>query len=444
MSLSKLLPKISSMKREDPFASPPAITLNRTRKVKHDASDLIKFECRRMVTNVDDNNTEAPTGPKYSISIAKFGGGSPEELLEFLKMVFRVFEGQAIDIPRDRHNLMQQVLTGDALAAFNNKSEELGVMTTVNFHKCIRHLKEHIFPDKALAYQKRYMRNAFKLPAGWSIKRYVARIVEINNYLPEFPPFEQDQKLQDDEILELVKYGIPVKWQHALLQQESGGREKDLSEVVKFCERQMHIEGKRVTYDSENLRSLEERIPRKRNASEYGMYPSPSELWCDFCGKKGHSMIDCRHYKKAKMEHSSMSTYKTPYSKKNSYFKKPTYKKEYSGKAYHKSKHPGEKVFNKEEVKVMMDRRERKVRAQYEPRAKKPEAYNMESDEESMPKRKMDFSSSDESKGTGKKSHKSSDDSSDSDDESRLSHYGFEDRDDLVFGNKKDKDKDNK
>ena len=238
-------------------------------------------------------------------------------------------------------------------------------MTIVNFHKCIQYLKEHIFPDKALAYQKRYMRNAFKLPAGWAIKRYVARIVEINNYLPDFPPFQQDQKLQDDEILEIVKYGVPVKWQHALLQQEASGREKDLSEVVKFFERQSHIEGKRVTYDSESLRALDERIPRKRNASDYGMYPQPSELWCDFCGKKGHSILDCRHYKKAKMEHSSMSTYKTPYSKKSSYFKKPTYKKEYSGKAYHKSKHPGEKVFNKEEVKVMINRRERKVRAQY-------------------------------------------------------------------------------
>ena len=440
MSLSKLLPKISPVKRDDPFASPPAITLNRTKKVKHDASDLIKFECRRMVDDVDEG-TEAPTGPKYSISIAKFGGGSPEELLEFLKMVFEVFAGQAIDIARDRHNLMQQVLKGDALAAFNNKSEELGVMSIPNFHKCIRHLKEHIFPTQALSYQKRYMRNAFKLPPNWSIKRYVARIVEINNYLPDFPPFEASQKLPDDEILEIVKYGVPIKWQHALLQQEASGRERDLSEVVKFFERQTHIEGRRVTYDSESLRNIEERIPRKRSAYDTA-YPVSSELWCDFCGKKGHSIMECRHYKKAKMEHSSMSTYKTPHNKKSSYFKKPTYKKEYSGKIHHKSKHPGEKVFNREEVKLMMNRREQKVRAQYEPRARTPEVFNMDTDEESMPKRKLDLSSDEE---TGKKSHKSSDDSSqDSDDESRLSHYGFEDRDDLVFGNRKNKDKVNK
>ena len=229
------------------------------------------------------------------------------------------------------------------------------------------------------------------------------------------------------------------------LQIEASGKEKDLSEVVKFFERQTYIEGKRVTYDSENLRALEERIPKKRNISGYKLYPASSELWCDFCGKKGHAMIDCRHYKKAKMEHSSMSTYKTPHAKKNSFFKKPTYKKDYSGKTHQKSKHPGEKVFNREEVKIMMDRLHKKVRAQYESRAKKPEVYNLDSDEESVPKRKMDFSSSDKSEGTGKKSHKSSDDSSqDSDDESRLSHYGFEDRDDIVFGNQKNKDKSNK
>ena len=95
----------------------------------------------------------------------------------------------------------------------------------------------------------------------------------------------------------------------------------------------------------------------------------------------------------------------------------------------------------------MMDRREQKVHEQYKARAagraKKNETYHIdlsESESESGIKRKIDFSSSDESKSVAAKPNKGSDSSSqDSDEESRLSHYGFEDRDDIVFGNKKGK-----
>ena len=445
MSLSKLLSKIPKPdKRKDLFSSPPAIALLQGKRPKYDPSELIKFECRQQVEDVDEGTTSA-TGAKYTVTIAKFGGGSPEELLDFLKNLYEVFEGQEVYHARGRHNMMQQVLSGDALACFNNKSEELSVMSSSNFNKCVQALKEHIFPYQSLPYQKRFMRNAFKKPSNWTIRQFVSRLQEVNNYLPAFPPFKGDQKLAEEEIIEILKYGSPAKWTHELTRQGDGGKEKTLSEIVQFFERQALAEGRRVTYDSECLRKVDERIPRKRDSSDYTGYPS--ELYCDFCNKKGHSLMECRKYKKAKQEYSSMSNYKTPPFKQSSYFKKPTYKKEFSGKTYHKARHPGERKYNREEVKFMMDRREQKVHEQYKARAngraKKSESYHIdlsESESESGVKRKIDFSSSDESKSIAAKPNKGSDSSSqDSDEESRLSHYGFEDRDDIVFGNKKGK-----
>ena len=451
MSLSKLLPKISPIKREDPFANPPAIPLSRSKRPKYDPSELVKFECKRLVDDVDENIVTA-SGPKYTITLAKFGGGTPEELLEFLKTCYEIFEGQEINSGKDRFSFMQQMLVGDALAVFNNKSEELGAKLMKNFDQCVKELKKHIFPFNSLAYQKRYMRNMFKMPTNWPIRQYVTRIKEINNYLPSFPPFEQNQKLAEDEMIEIIKYGMPVKWQNELLKQDNGNKEHTLIEIVRFFEKCAQIDGKnRVTYSSDCLRKIDEKIPRKRNSSDFNQSYASGELYCDFCNKKGHSMLECRHYKRAKKEYSSLSTYKpTPH--KSSYFKKPTFKKDYSGKTYHKSKNTSDKKFNREEVKLLMERTERKLHEHYKARAanraQKPEINLMDStddESENGNKRKLDFSSSDDSKAGTAKNHKSSDDSSqDSDDESRLSHYGFEDRDDIVFGNNKKKNNNQK
>ena len=85
MSLSKLLSKIPKPdKRKDLFSSPPTIPLLQGKRPKYDPSELIKFECRRQVEDVDEGTTSA-TGAKYTVTIAKFGGGSPEELLDFMK-----------------------------------------------------------------------------------------------------------------------------------------------------------------------------------------------------------------------------------------------------------------------------------------------------------------------------------------------------------------------
>ena len=59
------------------------------------------------------------------------------------------------------------------------------------------------------------MRRFLKKPADWDIKQYVARVVEINEYLPRFPPKViggNSEKLPDKKLLELLEFGIPLKW----------------------------------------------------------------------------------------------------------------------------------------------------------------------------------------------------------------------------------------
>ena len=50
-------------------------------------------------------------------------------------------------------------------------------------------------------------------PADMGIKEYVARVVEINNYLPRFPIsflLGNSKKLPTNKLLELLEFGIPL------------------------------------------------------------------------------------------------------------------------------------------------------------------------------------------------------------------------------------------
>ena len=58
------------------------------------------------------------------------------------------------------------------------------------------------------------MRRFLKKPAEMGIKEYIARVVEINDYLSQFPPSVQlgnSEKLPNNKLLELLKLRTPLK-----------------------------------------------------------------------------------------------------------------------------------------------------------------------------------------------------------------------------------------
>ena len=51
------------------------------------------------------------------------------------------------------------------------------------------------------------------------VQEYIARVIKINNYLKEFLPTivgRNATKLPDDELLDLLECGIPIKWQRQI------------------------------------------------------------------------------------------------------------------------------------------------------------------------------------------------------------------------------------
>ena len=52
--------------------------------------------------------------------------------------------------------MARRILDRDALTKFDAKAAELNAETNVNFLLCLNAVTQHVFPQKALQYQKRY------------------------------------------------------------------------------------------------------------------------------------------------------------------------------------------------------------------------------------------------------------------------------------------------
>ena len=72
------------------------------------------------------------------------------------------------------------------------------------------------------------------------VQDYIARVIEINNYREEFLPVitgRNATKLPGDELLDLLEFRIPIKWQRQLQVQNFEPTAGTLHDFQDFCKR---------------------------------------------------------------------------------------------------------------------------------------------------------------------------------------------------------------
>ena len=150
--------------------------------------------------DVKYDHTKKKSGT-YKLYLKPFSNGTPEEWLRFKNKIKIVTDGNGLqkDGPA-LFNVTRSSLQGEALRVFNDAAAQLKETTKDTHLKCLRAVTEHVFPDSALSTQKRYMRhNVYLHLSDKSISEFCARWIEIDNYLPEFPPFGTNQRFPEDE-----------------------------------------------------------------------------------------------------------------------------------------------------------------------------------------------------------------------------------------------------
>ena len=129
--------------------------------------DYIKLQLK---ANPDD-----PTSECYSINVLLFGHGSASERIDWQKTFAKVENGLNLTQPESKYNMVRSLLKGEALCAFENKSKDLGgVESLENFKYCIQAISHMVFPQKAMARQKRHMCQALRKPNDMKIREYMA------------------------------------------------------------------------------------------------------------------------------------------------------------------------------------------------------------------------------------------------------------------------------
>ena len=69
-----------------------------------------------------------------------------------------ILVGQSITVGPPKYAMARRLLEGDALSKFNERALANGNETNEHFATTLREVTAHVFPKKALALQKHYMR----------------------------------------------------------------------------------------------------------------------------------------------------------------------------------------------------------------------------------------------------------------------------------------------
>jgi hypothetical protein len=126
---------------------------------------------------------------------------------------------------------------------FNTGATEHGNETNNNFIVSLQALTTHIFPQRSLAFRKRYISCHMRKPRERNTREITARVAELNAYLEDLPPFEDNQELDNIEIMDILENGVPNTWSKNIVLQGFDPMESTVTDFVAFCERHEFTEG---------------------------------------------------------------------------------------------------------------------------------------------------------------------------------------------------------
>ena len=117
--------------------------------------------------------------------------------------------------------MVRILLRGNVLRAFNNRATQQGAENVANLKLVLNELGKHVFPVRVLVKQKRKMRRFITKPAKMPAREFLALASpEMNADLNVFSPYAESQALDDDEMLEIAEFALPVKWQKAMVEHD--------------------------------------------------------------------------------------------------------------------------------------------------------------------------------------------------------------------------------
>ena len=275
----------------------PPIPLERPEHKKVPKTSYITFKLRSTPT--DENS------PEYDFSMQYFCTGTPEELFTCLKNVKKVFVGMNTTTGPNQYAMVRRILQGDALSAFEVAAVKNGNETVENLKKCFTELKKHVLPVNAYQRQRHFMNRMLRKPKDWTIRQFMTRLTELNDYLTDFPNPSATvtaTKFSDHELTDIATNAIPNSWIKAMTYHDFDPLIHTPTEFTSFCERIEHVEdmsnAQETKSHTESKTSgngkVHSRSQNGKRKSRSNTNSGQSGKWCELHKTNSHNTGECK------------------------------------------------------------------------------------------------------------------------------------------------------
>lgn len=172
--------------------------------------------------------------------------------------------------------------------------DEIGeAQATTAITAAIKGVVEGALPSKALARAKREMRRFMRKPVDMAVRTYVQHLERINAMeIPHLPPFAPNQHLSEDELIDILMFGTPNKWEAEMDRQgfDPYGPDKTLRQVAEFMERLENADEFGQTATQVSTKNGKSSKKRSSGGNQQG---PPKKKQCMVHGSCGHSTEEC-------------------------------------------------------------------------------------------------------------------------------------------------------
>jgi hypothetical protein len=161
----------------------------------------------------------------------------------------------------------------------------------------LNHVVGNSVPKKALQRVKRYLRRDCRKPADMKVRDYYTHLTRINNEeIIHLPPYDDTQGLADDELMDIIQFGVPKSWIREMDRQGKDPVMMSPDELVTFLE-QIEMAEDFVVPDKK--KDNNKKGKKKSNQKGGNNNSDGGEHYCMLHGNNNtHSTEDCRTMKK--------------------------------------------------------------------------------------------------------------------------------------------------